>query len=444
MSLADARALHPALATLPAAPEADRVAVEELAARMVRFTPSVAPDPPHGLILDITGCAHLFGGEAALAAQVVDEAGFTARHAFADNPFAARALARFGGDEHDLRALPVAALELEDAALTALRRAGLRSIGDLAGRSRASLAARFGEAAVTRLQRLLGEAQLPLDPQRRQPPLRAGARLAEPVLRSDDALEVVEALLGELAAQMAERAVGGRRFVVQLERSDGAKRRLAVETGLPTRDPAAVMRLLRERIDTLSDPLDPGFGFDAIALAVTRSEPLAARQASFEEGRDGSGDTLAALIDRLRIRLGADRVRRLSPCDRHLPELAQALEPVAAGQARVWPAPDDRPPRPLLLFDPPQPVEVIAGVPDGPPQRFRWKGSLHEVTLSEGPERIGAEWWRRREGHYPGGSGPTRDYYRIEDSGGRRYWLFRHGLFTEKPDPRWYLHGLFP
>ena len=221
-----------------------------------------------------------------------------------------------------------------------------------------------------------------------------------------------------------------------------------VETGLPERQPGPILRLLRERIETLADPLDPGFGFDSIALAVTRTDPLPPGQTDMDSAAQDRNDSLAALVDRLSVRFGADHVHRLIPCDRHVPERAQRLAPAietpgTAAQGPGWATPAGQPPRPLLLFDPPQRITVVAGVPDGPPLRFRWQGHVHAVRLAEGPERIAAEWWRKRTGHLACRALPTRDYYRVEDSEGRRYWLFRHGLFEETPDPRWYLHGLF-
>jgi protein ImuB len=472
MALADARARCPGLATLRHDPEADRRELDRLVAAMVHVTPMAAADPPDGIVLDITGCAHLFGDERELARRAAELACYSPRHAFAGNAAAARALVRHGNGSEDVHALPVAALELTETALIALRRAGLTRIGDLARRPMAGLAARFGEEAVARLREILGETRAPIAPHVLPVPVRVETRFAEPIARTDDVLDVIEDLLVRLGRDMAARAIGGRRFVVMLCRSDGARRRLAVETGQPVRDPPTVMRLMRERIETLADPLDPGFGFDAIILSASRTEPLASRQIALDRS-EADGDSVAALIDRLGVRLGTERIRRIIPCDRHLPEKAQALVPAGGVKdnpsSRRTPVPlgvvrrdlsarecvntpsgtgvrrdDDALSRPLYLFDPPQPVSVIAGVPDGPPLRFRWRGRLHEVRLAEGPERIAAEWWRRRGGHLPGEAGPTRDYYRIEDSAGRRYWLFRCGLFEERPDPRWYLHGLFP
>lgn len=458
MALAEARARCPPLLTAPHDPAADLTELDRLVAAMARFTPTVVADPPDGLILDITGCAHLFGGEGALAGQALALAGYAARHAFGPNAAAARALVRYGqgGDdraEGDVLALPVAALELPDLALTALRRAGLRTVGDLARRPLAALAARFGPAAVLRLRQLTGAAPSPVASHRPPPTIRAEARFAEPIARTEDVLDVAEDLLRQTGAQMEPQRLGGRRFVLTLCRSDGARRRLVVETGQPLREPGPVMRLLRERIETLADPIDPGFGFDAITLAVPHTEPLAARQVLLlESGAEANLDSVAALVDRLGVRLGAGQVWQLAPCDRHLPEVAQqavpasvpTAKPGAAGKATFAARAGDALPRPLCLLDPPQPIEVIAGVPDGPPLRFRWRRRVHDVRLAEGPERIAAEWWRKRGGHRGSGGGLTRDYYRIEDSTGRRYWVFRHGLFAETPDPRWYLHGLFP
>lgn len=447
MTLADARARYPALAVEPDDPEADARLLDRLAAEMVRFTPMVAFDPPDGLVLDITGCAHLFGGEEALAGQAAEATGFTTYHALGSSSASARALARFGdpsGNRDDvaaLRRLPVAALELEPDALLALRRAGLTTLGELEKRPLKVLEARFGKAASLRLRQVLGDTDSPIVPRRSLPPVRAEARFAEPLIRTDDALEVIEDLLREAAQQLEQRQQGGRRFVVQLERSDGARRRLAVETGLPVRDPAVVMRLLRERIETLSDPLDPGFGFDAIRLAVPRAEPLAPRQAGLEGDEGALDDSVSSLIDRLGTRLGSNRVLRLRPRDTHISEIAQAFVPAGPSLKEAWPA--SGLPRPLYLFAPPQPIEAMAEVPDGPPRRFRWRDELRDIRLAEGPERIAAEWWRRMDGHHSGKGELTRDYYRVEDQQGRRYWVFRHGLFDEQQSPRWYIHGLF-
>ncbi|MEJ2408397.1 MAG: DNA polymerase Y family protein [Novosphingobium sp.] len=446
MTLADARARCPGLESLPHDGEADARELERLTGRMLRFTPMAAPDPPDGIMLDITACAHLFGGEAALAHAVMTEAGYTARHAFAAHAAAARALARYtpflSGERPSIRALPIAALELPEDAQSGMRRAGLATLGDLAARPMASLAARFGEETVARLRAVLGEQDGPMVSQRPAAPLRAVARFAEPVARTDYVLEVIEDLLADLSRQMEARHLGGRRFTVRLERTDGARRRLTVETSLPSRDPARLARLFRERIEALADPLDPGFGFDAIALAAGRTEPLHPAQPEIG-GKAAEAESIAVLIDRLTTRFGEHGVLRPVPCDTHIPEAAQQFRPAMHAAPARWPDAGGGLPRPLFLFDPPQPVMALAGVPDGPPQRLRWRGQVHEVVRAEGPERIASEWWHRSQGHVPGEAGLTRDYYRIEDEQGARYWVFRHGLYEETGEPRWYMHGLF-
>jgi protein ImuB len=257
---------------------------------------------------------------------------------------------------------------------------------------------------------------------------------------------IIGALAGEAAILLCARGEGGRRFEVSLFRSDGHVARLAVETGGPTRDPALLNRLIRERIDTLADPLDPGFGYDLIRLAVPVAEALANSQIGLESKIDTMA-AHAALIDRLSVRLGSGHVRYFHALDSHMPERATVERAALSGSsADIWLTPEqgEPPHRPFRLFDPPQPIFVTAEIPDGPPRQFRWRRQIYHVRRYEGPERIAEEWWRHKAGHEPGKGGLTRDYYRVEDDDGHRFWVFRHGLYaSEKADPGWYLHGLF-
>lgn len=453
LTLADARAMQPGLAVAEMDETADRHWLARLGRHCIGWSPRVTLVPPDGITLDIAGVDHLFGGEGGLVAQIEDgmaQIGMTLRLAIASTAEAAQALARHGklryrNECEAIRALPVIALGIGDEASLALCRAGLKTVGDVAARSGASIAARFGMEAVTALRRLTGEEQAPIEPLATPLPLHFRRRFAEPIaLQASVAASFVD-LLREAEQVLEERGLGARRFVLTLLRSDGAQQRLVIETGLPTRDPAVALRLFDERIAALADPLDPGFGYDSITLFLPVTEPLGATQPSLD-GSEKQAGALAELIDRLSTRLGPGSLRRLVPQDSHMPEQAQLALPAIHAHTPVrWPAPPEGEPpmRPLFLFDPPQPVEVIAEVPDGPPHRFRWRRKLHEVRLYEGPERIASEWWRHKRGEEPGKGGLTRDYYRIEDVRGRRYWIFRHGLYEEKPDPRWYLHGLF-
>lgn len=447
MTLADARARHPELVAVESDPAADDALLERIADGCDRYTPLVAIDGADGLTLDITGCLHDGAGEDDLAAEVerrLAAYGLQARHALAGTPEAAQALARFqimpAPDEvAAVRRLGVVALRLDEETELALRRAGLKTIGDLVGRPTAPLAARFGDDMVGALARLIGKSDSRIVPRRVTPALLVERRLAEPVTQTAAALDILEALATEAAETMAERHQGGRRFAARLFRSDGLAVDLAVETSLAVRDRKVVMRLFEERIEGLADPIDPGFGFDMIRLTVPTLGPLAPTQLQLEGGAVAEGE-LAALIDRLSTRLGRGRFRRLRAQDTHIPEQAVLALPAVEAAPDIWdtPEPGEPPLRPLHLFDPPQPIQVVAEVPDGPPQRFRWRRSLHEVTRFEGPERIAAEWWR------DGSTKPTRDYYRIEDARGRRFWVFRHGLYgIERETPGWYVHGLF-
>lgn len=454
LTLADARARMPELEVFDADPHADHDWLERLAEACSRYTPVVALHPPDGLTLDIAGCVHAFEGERPLAADVetrMARRGVLARHAFGDTPEIARALARYAGapapdERRAVRRLTVAALELDADATTALQRAGLKTVGDVMARPLASLAARFGEGAVTALRRLSGEILAPVVPRRTASPIVVERRFAEPVGRTEYALEVIAALAGEAADTLEKRREGGRRWEVRLFRADGQVQALRVETGRPTRDVELLMRLFAERIDALADPLDPGFGYDLMRLAVVLAEPLEASQLKLEGGdaaKATDGEAMSALVDRLSTRLGRARVRRFAARDSHIPEQAELMLPAAepAAVAAQWPPvePGEPPTRPIYLFDPPQPIDgVMAEVPDGPPKFFRWRRTLHEIACAEGPERIAGEWWRRHDTPIP-----TRDYFRVEDRKGRRFWIFRHGLYAETESPRWYLHGLF-
>lgn len=443
MALADARAQVPDLVVFDADRHADAAMLDWLADACDRYTPMVAVDPLQGLILDITGCTHPFAhGEAGLAGDLsarLRRLELTPCLALASTPDAALALARHGGS--DVRALPVQALRVEPEVHCALVRAGLKTIGHVAKLPSAPLAARFGEDLPILLARLLGDVDVRITPRRVPPEIETEARFAEPMARTDDVLATIAQLVEQAAVALVERGIGGRQFSATLFRSDGHVAQLRVETGQPTRDHALLDRLFRERIDALADPLDPGFGYDMIRLGVHVVEPLAIAQLRLEGGQVAAHE-VAALVDRLATRLGRNRVRRFAPVDTHIPEQAVLeLPAVEVRQCGSWPSPEpgEPPLRPIHMFDPPQRIEVMAEVPDGPPRWFKWRRTRYDVARHEGPEGIAAEWWTRRDN-----AGLTRDYYRVEDVRGRRYWLFRHGLYgAERAHPDWYLHGLF-
>ncbi len=469
LPLADARALLPSLQTFEADPAADLRALDALAGWCGRYTPWTAADPDGGTVgaaglwLDISGCAHLFGGEEALLGDLVrrlSRQGFVARAAVAATPGAAWAVARFaapgregvavvpeGGVIEALAPLPVAALRLDAAAVEGLDRVGLRRVGDLIPLPRAPLAARYGTAVLKRLDQALGRSGESLSPRVPVPPLLARMAFAEPIGRAEDIAAAVRRLLDDLCVQMDAAGKGARRLELTLFRTDGSRTGTAIGTSRPARDPAHLETLFREKLDGL----DPGFGVEVMVLAVPAADALGPVQ----DGLDGRGaaeraEGLARLVDRVGNRLGADRVSRFADRASHIPERAcreiPALSPAPAVPAEALAEGPHRParPRPVHLLPWPEPIEVMAPVPDHPPVMFRWHRRQHRVVRAEGPERIGPEWWREeRPLDAAAGEQATRDYYRVEDADGRRFWLYREGLYKPGLAPRWYLHGVF-
>lgn len=458
MALADARAIRPGLVVHPADQPAETALLEALAAWCSRFTPLVALDGPDGLVLDMTGAVHLFGGERAVIEAIEAEMrglGLAARAAIASTPEAAWALARFGtlrlcpslADPKAFRKvvgpLPLAALRLEPETIRILAQAGLRQVGDLLWRPRAPLAARFGAALFARLDGLMGLVKTPISPCFPPPVFVAEQRFASPIVLETDIQRTLEALGRHLCGLMERQNKGARELEARLFRVDGVVKRLTVGTSRPLVHPADLARLFHERIAGLGEEgLDTGYGFDVVRLGVLRADPVSGRQETLLEDREAAfaADDLAALVDRLGARLGLRCVTRLQDRQTHVPERAMAILPAAMAEARSGgPAilPDDLA-RPIRLFARPEPIETVASVPDGPPQRFRWRRTVHEVAAIEGPERIAPEWWKAE------GPRLTRDYFRAEDREGRQFWLFREGLFvTETRNPRWFVHGLF-
>ena len=488
LGLADARAICPHLLTAPAAPKKDEDALLALARwASARYSPTLNADGDDGLWLDVTGVPHLFGGEAALLADLgrrLARGRFTARLALAETLSGAHALARFapvsplivpdGEVGEALLPLPVEALRLEPEIALLLRRLGLKRIGQLYDLPRASLERRFhskdaAEAVLLRLDQALGRREEPRALFLPAPGFVARLPFPEPLITHDGVVAGLDRLARELCGKLARAGKGVRRALLWVCRTDGSS--TVIEAGLsaPSREPEHLLGLLQEKLDAI----DMGFGVDLMALAALATEPLAPSQITLAESDGKSGPE--PLIDRLVNRLGVRVVRRLFPRRSHIPELTQALRSAFAGPS-LWPAQPSKPPRPPLLLASPEPLTVLAEVPEGPPARFTWRRVTRRVVKAEGPERIAPEWWRglrqrSSEDEFPPhpptavGGGPhpdftsgapgegarrsqvsrPRDYYRIEDEDGRRYWVFREGLYQENEHgaPSWYLHGVF-
>jgi protein ImuB len=455
--LADARAKAEFLQVRDADPTADDAALRRLALWATRYTPTASPwnedNGADGFFLDITGAAHLFGGEekllADLAARLRKNFGLPARLAVADTPGAAWALSRFhktpsfvlpcGQEAAALAPLPIAALRLAPETRGVLRRLGFKTVGSLLDKPRAPFAARFPTELLRRVDQALGRIDEPLVPVVAPPIYHSLRYLIEPIFTHDAIIAHANRLMATLVHVLTRDDVGARALRLCLYNVDGAVEAIDIGLTLPTRNVSHVARLIELKLEALAATCDAGFGFEAIGLAVTCADPMPARQTELTSVTDEGDRTerCASLIDALRQRLGPHSVRHFEPVASHLPERAEVLPPID-GDASAWPEPDQKP-RPLLLLPHAEPAEdVTALVPDGPPRRFSWRGVTYDITGAQGPERISAEWWRYREPK------PTRDYYLVEDTAGHRFWLFREGLYgRETAAARWFVHGLF-
>ena len=442
---------------MPADPADESRALERLAGWCGRYSPWTAPGPATGgppdgsgaIWLDITGCDHLFGGEAALADDLVERlgtAGYEIRAAIADTPGAAWAVCRFatddvtrtkivvrGGARRALAPLPAAALRLTAETAASLDSLGLRTVASLLGLPRGAIADRFGNEVAARLDAALGVVNEPIAPAAPAVPYFARIDFAEPIGRAEHIVAALDRLLGDLVRDLALGGHGARRLVLSLFEPADDLHRFVVGTGKPSRDADHLAGLLAAAMETL----ETVYGIETMTLTASVTEPLGPRQAAFHEEKAG-GDA-DALLDRLSNRLGGGRVIRFAARESHVPERTVIATPALDGPVKspaAWPAA----PRPIRLLAPPEPIEVVAPVPDDPPVMFRWRRVRRRVVRAEGPERIAPEWWLRP---HDGDASRLRDYYRVEDENGRRYWLYREGLYRPDVPPAWFLHGLF-
>ena len=443
MSVADALAIRPSLKLAPHEPAEEDALLKRLAEWCVAYTPFAAPDGwregigSAGLWLDVTGCDHLWGGEAALLDDLtarLDRLGFTARAALADSPGAAWGWARFGaggvvppgGQRQALSTLPVTALRLAPDCVLALARLGLRRVGDLYPLARGPLAARFGTVVGRRLDQALGAEEEPISPLRPPQSLQVQRRFITPIARSEDVLAAVQFLLPRLMDLLERQKLGVRRLDLAVFRVDASCKNIAVGTSRPTRDAAALFRLMALQLDELQ----AGFGIESLILSASVAAPLSARQQDMANPEES--ESLSRLLDSLGNRLGFGRLQTFAPAGSHLPERAVRRLPAATvPPSEPWP--DLR--RPPILLSRPESVAVTAPLPDAPPILFRWRQTLHRVRRAEGPERLEGEWWRE--------PAPARDYYMVENEDGERFWLYRLGLPGEFNPARWFVHGLY-
>jgi protein ImuB len=468
IALADARAAHPGLLPRAAEPEKDAIALLKLTRWAGRYGPNRHVDGNDGLWIDITGVAHLYGGEDCLLDDLTGRLaafGVPVCAGLADTLGAAHALARFGcpadaswvlAPAEETRSaiadLPVEALRLAAPSVLLLKRLGLKRIGQLYAIPRDSLARRFRSADVAgdvlmRLDQALGIASEPRRPMQPPPILSVTRAFAEPLISSDALEAVAGALCEDLAAALGAKDLGAKAVRLSFFRADGTAGTIAVAMSTPCREGAHMMTLLREKFPTI----DAGFGVDLLRLDAVRIGKRLAAQSGFVADRTSVRHSPMALADRLSNRFGKTAVTMLQACDSHIPERAERrvplLDALAGKRCEPFASPSSHGSRPAFMLARPELIDVVAAVPDGPPAFFNWRRVMRRVARVEGPERIAPEWWRALDVREGGKRPRARDYYKIEDQSGAAYWVFRHGLYNGEPGfddrPQWFLHGLF-
>ncbi|MBL3552997.1 Y-family DNA polymerase [Rhodovulum sulfidophilum] len=430
MRMADARSFCPSLISQPARPDQDARFLRLLRRWAERYCPWVGLEGADGLVLDITGSAHLFGGEAAMVADMqarLARVGVTAQLGLALSRGAAWAVAHFGGSEETLLSLPVAALRLPADTVIALQRLGLRKICDLTTSQRAPLARRFGQDLLTRLDQCLGHAPEPVTPEAEPPQFATRMTLPEPIGLQADVQAALERLLTPLCQKLATQEKGARRLCLTMRRVDQASQHVELRLAAPMRDPERILPLFARRLEDV----DAGFGIDQMRLEAVQVEKRAPPQSNAlykTAPGHATPEQLVDLITRIGTRIGLENIQRFLPAESHIPERAFLLAPAA------FSAPQDGfttpRPRPLRLFPP----EPIAAQGTDPPRAFRWRGMRLSLGRAIGPERIAPEWWSEEENWRRG----LRDYWRMETREGRRLWMF----YTPQ-DPGWFVQGEF-
>ena len=447
MAAAKEQALAPGLIVMDADPKADAEGLEKLALwTLQRISPVVMPDPPDGLVIDTTGADHLHGGEAAMLAMLVERfaaSGIEARAVVADTWGVAHAAARFvnrmtlivppGEGEALLRRLPIAALRLDPGIVASLGVLGFERIGDLLDQPRAPLTLRFGPELWRRVDQALGQAAEPIEPLRPAEIVEVRRVFGEPIGAPETIARYTSALVTALCAELEMRGLGARRLDLLFHRVDNTRQAIRVGTARPVREVKRLTRLLTDRIETI----DPGFGIEVMELAAILAEPLCDKQVISSLVEEPEAD-ISELVDLLDNRVGEHRLCRFTPIQSDVPERSVAcVPPLAPETGATWDGDWPRPPR---LLARPEPVETMALLPDNPPVWFTWRGVRRRVRRADGPERIRGEWWKR-----DAEMATVRDYFRVEDDTGERYWLFRSGdgEHAETGSQRWFLHGIF-
>jgi protein ImuB len=396
------------------------------------YSPLTSISPPDGIFIDITGCAHLFGGEAEMARRILRRFP-SARVAVANTAAASWGLARYGdGKGENLDPLPLAALNLADRTIIKLRRVGIRRIGELRRLPRAELTAGYGPEPALKLAQALGTAPEVLRFFSPPPDFCETRHFAEPIFAPAQLQAALAVLAARLCARLAAAQAGAATLRAGFYRVDAQRPEILLRFAGPCRDESQISKLLNEKLQNI----DPGFGVEAISLDAVTTEPSAPVQISMEKQAPDYTKPINTILNRV----GGARIWRVAPRDSHIPEFSARRIPVTLPPV-PWGKPGHK--RPVKLLRRPDAITAIAPVPDDPPVFFSWRGKSHRITRATGPERIARDWWRHEHDNARPEEEKIRDYYAVEDTEGSRFWVFRAGRVDGQAPARWYIHGFF-
>jgi len=441
MALADARVILPDLSVLDDMPDLPDKLLGRFAEWCIRFAPIVAIDPPDGLLLDVTGCSHLWGGDQSYVAEVVrklNARGYDVRVAMADTIGVAWGVARFGKEPLAIEAgkhiealltLPPEALRLEVAAIDLLHKLGLHQINQFIRMSRTSLRRRLGQHFIMRLDMALGQEIETIKPVLPPEPYQERLPCMEPIITAVGIEIALEELLKALCLRLRQEQKGLRSAAFKGYRVDGKVEQIDIGTNRPSHNERHLFKLFEIKLSTI----EPALGIELFSLEAQNVEDYYPQQEKMWGSSDGLEDPrLSELLDRLAGKIGSEAINRYVPEEHYWPERsfrqASSLDEKLTTSWRTDKL------RPLQLLAIPERIEVTAPIPDYPPMLFRRKGKLHQIVKADGPERIEQEWWIQQGQH--------RDYYRVEDEEGHRYWIFRLGHYHDKIF-QWFIHGFY-
>ncbi len=442
MVVADAKALIPSLQVLDDQPETSGRLLKGLAEWCIRYTPAAAADPPDGLFLDVTGCAHLWGGEKSYITDIRKRFkgfGYDVSIAMADTVGAAWAIARFSpndpiiesGQQHTaLLSLPPASLRIEASAIERLEKLGLRENSQLISMPRSALRRRFGAQMIQRLDQALGYEEEGINPVHPIGPYQERLPCLEPIVTATGIEIALQRLLEALCHRLQQEQRGLRTACFKAYRMDGKIEKIEIGTNRPSCNSKHLFKLFEIKIESI----EPASGIELFTLEASKVEDLPTVQEQLWGNKtDVDNVELSELLDRIAGKIGAHNIHRYVPAEHYWPERS-FKEGSSLNEAiqTAWKV--DRP-RPLQLLSMPERIEVTAPIPDYPPMLFRYAGKLHKIIKADGPERIEAEWWLQ--------DGQHRDYYCVEDEDGYRYWLFRSGHYDAAKSYQWFIHGFF-